>query len=243
MANKKEVAKTEDQMPAFLKDKMDSNRGSEDVGSDDIVIPRLELVQALSKCRKKTDPAYIEGAAEGNLYNNVTRELYGDSVLVVPVSFRKEYLVWRDQDLGGGFAGAYPTQGEAKTALGEQENPGEWEVVDTHQHFCVMVDADLNVLGEVVISMAKSKAKVSRNWNSLVRINGGDRFTRVYKVSGVEAQNDQGKDYHNLAVVNHGFVNEEVYTYAEGIYEMIQAGNVKADTSVDESDESEGDEF
>lgn len=208
-------------------------RGSEDVGAEDLVIPRLELVQSLSKCRKKSDPAFIEGIEEGMLYNNVTRQIYGKSVVVCPVMFKKEYLLWRDQDLGGGFGGAHPTKADGEVARQEQEKPDEWEVVDTHQHFCVLVHED-GTFEEIAISMAKSKARISRNWNSLIRINGGDRFARVYKVEGVEDQNDAGKDYYNLKVSGAGFPAEGVYHHAESIYEMMKAGGVSVDRSTDD---------
>ena len=70
-------------VPDFLKDKMGEGRGNEGVSSDDMTVPRLELVQSLSEVRKKASPNYIEGIQEGDLYNNVTREVYGESVLFV----------------------------------------------------------------------------------------------------------------------------------------------------------------
>lgn len=219
-------------VPDFLKGMMNDNRGSEDVGADDIVIPRLELVQSLSKCRKKTDPAYIAGAEEGMLYNSVTRELYGESVMVVPVTFKKEFLLWREQDLGGGFGGAYPTEGEAHGAKAAQEKPDEWEIVDTAQHFCLLVQEGQDPK-EIVISMSKSKGKCSRKWNSMVRLNGGPRFSRVYEVVGIGDQNSAGQDYHTLDVKNVGFVNEAQYKRAEQVYELIQAGKMTADRSVE----------
>lgn len=222
-------------VPDFLKEMMNDNRGSEDVGADDIVIPRLELVQSLSKCRKKTDPAYIAGAEEGMLYNSVTRELYGESVQVVPVTFKKEFLLWREQDLGGGFGGAYPTEGEAHDAKAAQEKPDEWEIVDTAQHFCLLIQEGQDPQ-EIVISMSKSKGKCSRKWNSMVRLNGGPRFSRVYEVVGISDQNSAGQDYHTLDVKNVGFVTEAQFKRAEQVYELIQAGKMTADRSVEGQD-------
>ena len=46
-APKKDIAKTKDDLPDFLKGKMDDGRGSEEVGAEDLVIPRIELVQGL----------------------------------------------------------------------------------------------------------------------------------------------------------------------------------------------------
>ena len=229
--------------PDFLKDKMGSARGSEEIGAEDLTIPRLEQVQALSKCAKKNNANHIEGITEGDFYNNVTRENYGTEVTLIPIFFKKEYLVWRDQDLGGGFAGAHATEALAIAEKGEQEHPEEWEVVDTHQQFCILVKEN-GKLEDIVVSMAKSKAKVSRKWNSLIRINGGDRFTRQYSYKAIEDQNAKGQDFANANVSNKAFVTEEMYNYAESIYELVQSGVATADRSVDidEDDIAQGGE-
>lgn len=239
MATKKQVAVKEQNAPAvqnevpdWLKDKMGQTSGSENVNSDDLIIPRLELVQALSKCRQKRDAQYIEGAEEGMLYNNLTRELHGEEVLVVPVFFKKEYLVWRDQELGGGFAGSHETQALAEDERAQQENPDEWESVETHLHFCMLIREDGGT-EEVVLSMAKSKIRKSKAWNSLIRINGGPRYSRVYKVAGVEAKNDKNQDYFNIDITNHGFVSEEVFHQAEETYKAISEGQRAADHTYD----------
>jgi len=230
--SKQEVTKAQETMPAFLKDHMRDDRGSEEVQSNDLVIPRIELVQGLSKARKKGDPQCIPGAEEGMLYNNVTRELYGTSLKVCPVMFRKEWLLWRDVDLGGGFGGAFPDAESAQVAMDQQERPEEWEVVDTNQHFVIVLKED-GTMEEAVISMAKTKAKASRLWNSLVRINGGPRFSRVYEIAGVSAQNKKGQDYYNLSVSNVGFVNERIFEYAESVYELVKSGVASVDHSTD----------
>lgn len=230
---KSEVAVTNETMPAFLKGKGNQGRGSEEVGAEDLVIPRLELVQSLSKCRKKSDPSFIVGAEEGMLYNNLTRELYGAAVNVIPCAFKKEWLLWRDQELGGGFAGAHGSIALAEAERMNQEDPDEWESVETHQHFCRVVHDD-GRSEEVVISMAKSKMKKSKEWNSLVRINGGDRFTRWYTFEGIPAVNAKNQDYFNVKVVNGGFVSEEQYNLAEATYESVKSGVAKADYSFED---------
>lgn len=220
------------EVPEFLRQHMGDTRGSEEVGGGDLVVPRVELVQALSACRKKNDPAYIEGAQEGMLYNNVTREIFGENLHFIPVYFRKEYLLWRDQKLGGGFGGAYQNPEDADAALQGMEKPEEWEVVDTNQHFALVIKGDGSI-DEAVISMAKTKAKASRTLNSLVRINGGPRFSRVYKLSGVSDQNSAGQEYYTYQVANVGFVDAGQFTRAEALYNMIQSGSIKVDRAVD----------
>ncbi|QPB11426.1 hypothetical protein [Providencia phage Kokobel2] len=226
-------------VPDFLKDKIDDDRGNEGVGSEDMTVPRLELVQSLSAVRKKNDPAYIEGIQEGDLYNNITREIYGQEVFFVPVAFKKEYLLWRDQKLGGGFGGAFEDSQEAAAVKMGQEKPEEWEVVDTNQHFGLLISPESGQIIEAVVSMAKSKAKVSRHFNSLVRLNGGARFSRIYRIRGIQDQNQQGQDFYNIAIDNIGYVNEDLYKRAESFYELLQSGKVTADRSYEEATSSD----
>ncbi len=237
MATKKQEVATVETMPDFLRGKT-STRGTENVGAEDLVIPRLELVQSLSPCRKKTDPNYIEGAEEGLLYNNVTRQLYGNSVSVIPVMFRKEWIIWKNRDSGGGFRGAYDTEHEANLAIAQLEDGGDCEAVDTAQHFCLLVNPDGKV-EEIVISMSKSKAKISRRWNSLIRMNEGDSFSRVYKMGAVSEEGQKG-DYYNFTIAQAGFPTEQLYKRAEDLYESITKGKVKVDRNVDAATEGSG---
>ena len=208
----KATALVGDEMPDFLRGKGGA-RGQENVGIEDLVIPRLEVVQDLSPCRKRNDPSYIEGAQEGMLYNNVTRQLYGEAVLVVPVGFVKEWLIWRDRDSGGGFRGAFATAADARQAIMAMDDGDDCEIVDTNQQFCLLINDD--GCEEIVVSMAKSKAKVSRKWNALIRMSESDSFSRVYRLSAVPDTNAKNQSYYNLSVSLAGFPSLEVYQRAE----------------------------
>lgn len=216
-----------DQMPDFLRDKQGSARGRENVGAEDLVIPRLEIVQDLSPARKKQDPNYIEGAEEGMLYNNVTRELYGTSVVVIPVGYVKEWLLWKDRKKGGGFGGAFANEEEARRAIDLLEDADDWAAVDTGQQFCVLVKPN-GELEEIVVSMAKSKAKVSRKWNSLIRIANADSFARAYKLSAILDTNKQNQQFYNFDVKPAGYPIQAAYEKAERMYKAFMAGHVSA---------------
>lgn len=221
------------ELPEWLRDKA-VVRGAENVTTDDMIIPRIELVQALSPARKKTDAAYIEGAEEGMLYNNVTRELYGEGVTVVPVYYTKQYLVWKDRKSGGGgsngFRGAFASEALAKDAIAQLGEEG-LEVSDTAQHFVLVKTNDS--WQEAVISMAKSKMKVSKRWNSLIRMTNTDSFSRAYKLGAVTETNARNESYFNFGITPLGFVSKDVYDRAEKLYETIRAGGVKVSADYD----------
>ena len=231
VAVKEEFEIVTNEIPDFMKQ---GNRGAENVGTDDMIIPRIELIQALSPVRKKSDPAYIEGAEEGMLYNNVTRTLYGTEVTVVPVYYTKQFLVWKDRKAGGGgsngFRGAFASKELADRAIAELAEEA-LEVSDTAQHFVLVRNGD--DWQEAVISMAKSKIKVSKRWNSLMRLSNTDSFSRAYKLSATTETNARNESYFNFNVAALGFVNKELYERAEKLYETIRIGGVKVSNDYD----------
>lgn len=242
----KEIAKAKnnevavDTVPAWAKTSA-APRGSEHVTKDDLVVPRLELIQALSPARKRNDPAYIEGAEEGMLYNNVTRELYGTDAVIVPVAYRKEFLIWKDRNSGGGFRGAYQSMDEANTVVASLEDGSECEVVDTAQHFCLLMHDDGRV-EEIVLSMSRTKMKCSRKLNSLIRLTEMDAFAKQYKVSAVSATNAKNQEYYTIDVAAGGFVEEHIFRRAEAMWKTIEAGNMKVSTEY-EADSAGSTEF
>lgn len=226
------------EMPSWLANQQGPARGMEEVTANDVIIPRIELVQSLSPARDKTSAAYIQGAEEGSLFNNVTRDLYGSEVHVIPVVYKKQWLVWKDRKQGGGtqgFRGAFNSELEAKAKIRELEATEQGlETSETAQHFCLVLKAD-GSMEEAVISMAKSKLKVSKRWNSLMRIAGGDSFSRVYKVSGIVEANAKGEKYHNLAIAQVGFAPEAAYRKAEALYNQIGSGGVVVNHDYEEA--------
>lgn len=218
----------------------EGTRGSEEVGIQDLTIPRLQIIQDLSPQRKKNQAEYIEGAEEGMLFDSVTNALYKGSVLFVPVYFRMEWVVWRHRDAGGGFLGAFPSSEEAAAFVAEQPQAGQTtdkgeliiEAVDTAQHFGLLLDpdspADNPRATEIVISMSRSQLKPSRQFNSQIRIAGGDRFERYYRLSAVEVDGPKGT-YYNWKVEQLGFVSEAVFAQAEALYESVVSGQRDVD--------------
>ena len=141
--------------------------------------------------------------------------------------FKKEWMLWIPRDEGGGdgqgFRGAFESESEAKDRQSELSAEGEEvEIVDAHQHF-VLVVRDTGEMEEAVITMTRTKMKVSRRWNSMIRMGGGDRFSRGYKFDTVMEESPKG-DYYNYSVSTAGFTPAEVFARAEALYDAITGG-------------------
>ncbi len=227
-------------VPSYIK--QGGNRGSENVTNEDLQLPRINVCQDLSPQKDKDEEQYIEGCDVGMLFNTLTGELYPDGVVYTPITFQKRFFVWRDQDSGGGLQGIFDfnkeQEAQALTAKlnGDMEEP-EYECVLTHEHL-VLLDGSGD---EVILSCAKSKLKVSKKFNSLIRLNGGDRFGRNYMLTSVRETNKQnGKKYYNFkvetALGRFAFPSEEVYTQAEGLYAAITEGQSYGGDYTEEGD-------
>lgn len=234
---KKEETKTavlvQAQVPDYIRH--DEARGSENVTTDDLVIPRLEIVQGLSPAVKRGDPGFIKGAMPGMFNNSVSRQLYGEECTVIPVHFSVQHIVWRDRKLAelkgisseGGFFGAYPTASEAARRAAEEGGEAQGiVVVDTPTHLCLIVNPTTGDTEEIMIPMPKTKAKISRQWNSLIKVAGGDRFSRAYKLSADLQKNAKG-DFYNFKVELLGFPSKDIYLKAEALYEAVSGGKMR----------------
>lgn len=205
-----------------------SQRGSENVGMEDVAIPRLEVVQGLSEALKTGQPGYIEGAKQGDLINSVTNQNYGREVFVVPVVYVKQFLVWKDYSEGGGFFGAFATKAEAdarfKEVVAEGEKPEHLEVLDTPTHLCIIIDHKNSTIGEIMLPMPKTKAKVSRAWNTMVRMSGVDRFARIYRITTAMEKNKKNQEYWNFVVSQAGAPNKTLFDVAERLFKSVNTG-------------------
>jgi hypothetical protein len=217
-----------------------SARGNENIGVDDLTIPRIGIIQALSSERKKNDPAYIDGAEEGDLFNTVTRKLYKEPILVVPVYYRLEYLLWKIRKEGGGFRGVFNSYDEA---MAEGRTLKETtEIQDTAQQFVLTSDDGGKTWTEAVVSMARSNRSVAKTWNSDIRLRSEtsdgktyDRFVHVYELKAAGKSNADG-DFFVFQVTWKRFVDRPLFERAEKVYEAIAKG--QRDVSRDYEPES-----
>jgi len=211
-------------VPAYLADRQGAARGSEQAGVDDIVMPRILLIQQLSPQLDPSDEKYVEGCVAGDIVNSLTGMNYGTTLKFVPVYFRKEYIIWKDRTKGGGFCGSFSSRQAAAQALSTLEPPlTDYNVEDTATQFVMIMNDDGSV-DQAVLSMSRTKLMCSRKLQALIRLAECDSFAKSYKLVSVAAKSDMGK-YFNISVKSAGFVQEEVYYAAETVYESIRGND------------------
>jgi len=229
----------------------DAGSGLENVTSDDITIPRLKILQAMSPEVNKKDGKYIEGAVAGDITNTVTKEIFREEVgcFVLPVSYRRMFLEWQPRETGGGLV----TQHFDPEILRQTKKDRDGrDVLDNGNyiqtsatHYCLVLDGDS--FQQVMIPMAGTQLKKSRTWNAVMaslkvkKADGGvftpPTYSHKYKLTTVQESNDRGTWFGwNVDMV--GPVTEEetdMYLAAKQFSQTVNSENVVMATSTEEA--------
>tara|TARA_S200002703_G_scaffold160031_1_gene176214 strand:+ start:3520 stop:4242 length:723 start_codon:yes stop_codon:yes gene_type:complete len=229
---KKQLATTAEQLPAYLAQGQGA-RGSEQVESDDMQLPRIKILQALSPEISKADRK-IPGAEIGMFVNTLTGEMF-ESATIVPVYFVKKWMTWPDRDKRPTeqLRGVFDDEVEATRAKLYDDDLVQY--TPTH---IVLIVSEAGGIEEASIPCPSTKIKVSKQLNSLIRMGKVDSFAQSFTMTSVNETNAKG-DFANFRFTPAGFVSEEVYRYGESLYEALHSGsvNISDDSLVDTGDD------
>ena len=117
--------------------------GMETVGSADLLIPQLKIMQKLSPQLDKTSAMYVEGAAEGDICDTGAGRLH-DEVLFVPVIYRKHWIEWAEPRGSGSIVQIYNSQSILDECTRDKDGPPRLPsgnpVIETAQFSGFLID-------------------------------------------------------------------------------------------------------
>ena len=206
----------------------DAGSGLENIGAEDVTIPRLKILQAMSPEVNKHDGKYVDGASTGDIIKTVTSTVYNESnpLIVLPVAYKRLFLEWTPRESGGGLVAQHDDPAVLeKTTKNEQyqdvlENGNYIQTSATH--FVLVINAD-GSYDTAMISMAGTQLKRSRTWNSMmasVKMKSGDKvftpptFSHKYGLNCVQESNDRGT-WFGWGITAKGQVTGDEMTYYE----------------------------
>ena len=217
----------------------DANQGSQNISQEDLALPFLKILGQLSPEVNKRDGKYVEGAEPGKIINTVTNQLY-DSLEVVPVFYKRQYIEWQDR---GTSSGAPVAIHEADSDIISQTTRGKDYkdrlangnyLENTASHFVLTVGDNPST---ALISMKSTQLKVSRKWNSMmmgIKMQGKNglftppTYSHIYKLSTVQMSNDKGT-WFGWDVAKVGPVTDKsIYDSAKAFAESVGKGEIQA---------------
>ena len=212
-------------LPAHLQDSMDM--GNENLSSDSVIMPRLALLQQLSPELNENEPEYVPHAAVGELINTLTKETY-PSANLINLYFVKNWMVVKKRIEGGGFFGMYNSAEDAVAFINSQENPEVFEIVDTHSHYCLMLNEELDDAECILLPMTSTKLKVSRAWNTMISRKRVARFGCSWIIGTCQEKNKKGS-YYNLKIDSDGdYLDKAWFEKAKKHYDSIHESYMRS---------------
>ena len=217
----------------------DADKGTQNISQEDLALPFLKVLGQLSPEVYKRDGKYVEGAEPGKIINTVSNELY-DSINVLPVFYKRQYVEWQDR---GTSTGAPVAIHEADSDIVSQTTrdksfkdrlPSGNYLENTANHFVILLgDSPTTAL----ISMKATQLKVSRKWNSMmlgIKMQGKNglftppTYSHIYNLKTVQMSNDKGT-WFGWDVSKVGPVSDKgVYDIAKTFAERVGKGEIQA---------------
>ena len=147
--------------------------GTEELTMQEQAIPRLTILQKLSKQLDANEPEYIEKARAGMIFDSVSQELYSgtDGVIIIPVKYTLKFIEWKLRKNGGGFVADHGANRSIEATCTRDENnryitKNGTEIQKTCEYFCIMLTGKNP--RPVSISMSRSQLKIATRFNSIV---------------------------------------------------------------------------
>ncbi len=221
----------------FLKDSV-GNTGFETVSKDDIAIPFISILQALSpQLRGETK---IKGAEEGDFLHTVANRAFKGPVRIIPCAYQKSFVEWVPREQGGGLVAQYDNDEILKQTKKNEKNqdilPNGNHIVTTAYHYCLLVNDD-NTFERVVISLTSTQLKKSRRWLSqamslMIDVNGKKVRPPMFSHTYVATTAIETKDKNSWYGWNIGtpelIKSNDLYKAAKQFHDEVTKGLVKA---------------
>lgn len=235
-------------LPAFMR--QDADLGKENIGKDDIEIPRLKLMQGLSPELQEYD-----GLRSGFFFHPAAEFIFDAPFRAVPVFMDQRYILWRPRDAGGGILARAddgihwsPSSGEFTVQLDKKDGGDTvtWRLANTVaesglanwgtmnpndpnsppaatlMYNFLLAFPDEPDLMPAVLSFQRSSIKMGRRFNTKLKTVRAPLFGTMWEFSSTEDHNNAGQTFFNINVRSAGLVeDEEQYHAYRQMYETF----------------------
>lgn len=232
--------------------------GLENVTLQDILIPRIGILQQLSPQLKKGKPEYNEHAKEADIYDLGMGEIIGDAVPFVPVHYSKVWLEWWPRSTGKGLANIHLTNtvleqcgtgedGRSDNVIKTGERKGNL-IQETHQLFGLALIGENFSIRQCFIPFASTQIKKCKriitfaNAEKIMTSKGEitpPLFFRYYILSSQPESNTSG-DWHGWSVERGTPISElpnarSIMAAAIEMRKQVESGAAYADMSQEDA--------
>ena len=213
----------------------DADKGSQNMGQDDLALPFLKVLGQLSPEVNKRDGKYVEGAEPGMILNSVTNEVFDGTkgVDVLPVFYERKYVEWADRgDSRGAPVAIHNAESDIVSTTTRDKSckdrlPNGNYLENTANHFVIVLGKSPQ---SALLSMKATQLKVSRKWNSImmgIKLQGKNglftppTYSHIYNLKTVQMSNDKGTwfgwDVSKVGPIEDKSIYESAKSFAEKV--------------------------
>lgn len=255
-------------VPDYLRARGIVGSGLEGLEANDIVIPRIKLLQGLSP-----ELETFEAAKLGQFWLNVVDFPIGEAFEFTPILNRKRYMLMPPLVDGqkGVFARAddgktwRPPSGEWSVKIKDVRVPVTWKITDADVRrsglaefgtsnpdnpdsnpaatlfydFLVLVHDQPEIQTPVMLSLARSAAKKGKDLQGKIMFGSGHMNARKFRATSFD-DNSGGNKFKNWNFQASGWVDEDTFSAAQQYNEQFKGQNFRG-AEDDETDDGDGD--
>lgn len=212
--------------------------GTEDISPDEIQLPRLAVAQGLSPQLVPDDPQYIRGLVIGQMFNDVSEDIYGNGpAVVVPVKRQVKRIEFDPNDRKVPIDRNVPP-GDPRLEWDGDNPPRATEFVE---YICLLLQKGKIPEGVVVSIKTTNKEmrRAAKLWNTYVLQRQAPIYSGLYNLTSkvIRGQNKDGQQtmYGVFVVKNAGFIPKDtpvgaaLYDYAKQFHESLKDKVVETD--------------
>lgn len=213
-----------------------SREGTENIGRDDMIIPRIGLCQMQTPQKSKSNQNYIAGLTDGMLFNSMTGEILDRPLELIPIRYLgRRGIQFRPLDEGGGVIDMNVSLNDPRMQWGNTGDKKKDKPVATEFfEFLVILRETLD---PIVLSFKSTGIKVGKRLNSFIKNRKTPIWSGVYKLDSVEVPGASGMPpYQVFTVENAGLILENEVQIFRSAFQQFANLDVKVDRSGEEGE-------
>jgi hypothetical protein len=233
----------------------DANAGHEEERADDLQIPTLVIVQAMSPQLKPAHAAYLPEAKPGMILDTLTGRLFDGTAGVELVScyFRPVMNLMKMAGGAGEWVETWSINDPKCSTPTKRDDKNRDVLLDVPDHYLQLVAEHYVLLVETreffAVRMKRTQIRPSKRWNSLLSkyfpleregvIRPRPRFGMVSRLRVVHEEKN-GNDWYNWSPEIVGLLTEGaladpmLYRQAKAFYELVKSGRVEVKADAEE---------
>lgn len=227
--------------PSFIKE--GDQRGTENIGSNDIRPPALRIAQSNSPEAKRTEKdKYIQGLTEGMFFNSTTREIYGEGplqiIIVNQLGHRNVEFDPVDKKVVLDFD---VPDGDPRTLFTTEVKDGKQ--VRTKPRATTFYDYLILVVTDgrselMTMSLKSTQLKKAKDLNTLLAGAKMPAFAFLFDVS-LAPEHGKGNSWYGWKFTPAGYVSEEQYNRASELYDKMKGKTINVETEGEDGEKDD----